>query len=147
MTLLTRPGADRGGVDGGGAGSRHVSPPYARGQHAGVRLVRGRQLHDRLFLPHRAHRRVHGVRCAHPEDPRGLQREQAHRSVWLHPCTYEYLLVRIFSFQRFRQKRRRVSIEPLRNRYKRKIEEDINDTNRCRASGRLAPATPARSTR
>lgn len=76
--IILLSGADSSGVDDRGPGARDVPLPHARRQHAGVRLVRGRQLHDRLLLPDRPHHRVHGVRCAHEEDPGGLQREQAH---------------------------------------------------------------------
>lgn len=67
------PGAHSSGVDDSGPRQGHVPLPDAGGQHAGVRLVRGRVLHDRLLLPHRADPRVHSVRRAHEEDPRGFQ--------------------------------------------------------------------------
>lgn len=71
--IIGNSGGDSSGVANRFAGA--CDPPLsdAGGQHAGVRLVRGRVLHHRLLLPRCAHRRVHRVRRTHQEDTRGLQ--------------------------------------------------------------------------
>lgn len=66
--VLLVSGGRGGGVVGGVTGACDVSLSDARGQHARVRLVRGRLLHDRLLLSDPAHPRVHSICCPYQEN-------------------------------------------------------------------------------
>lgn len=68
INLIKPTGAYRGSVDDSGTSARHVPLPHQRRQHARLRLLCGRVLHDRLLLPHRSDRGVHGIRSSHQED-------------------------------------------------------------------------------
>ena len=72
------------GLDVAFAAPRHPSLSDQGGQLAGLLVVHGRFVHDRLRLSHIPHHLVHRLRYLHPQNPRRLQRVKVHRIHHVH---------------------------------------------------------------